>query len=102
MFKLTDLENIINHRADAGTDKSYTASLLAGGINKCAEKFGEEAIEAIIAAASQNRDELTRESADVLYHLLVLLKAAKVPLGDVLAELEKRTAQSGHQEKASR
>ena len=102
MFGLKDLEAIISERASADAGQSYTASLLEKGINKCAEKFGEEAIETIIAASTNNRHELTRESADVLFHLLVLLKAADIQLSDVLGELESRTAQSGHQEKASR
>jgi len=102
MFELKDLEKIIDEREDAGADLSYTASLLEKGTKKCAEKFGEEAIEAIIAATSNNRDELTRETADVLFHLLVLLKSANIPLSDVMSELYRRTAKSGHEEKASR
>jgi len=102
MFDLLDLEKIISQRASAGADQSYTSSLLAKGTNKCAEKFGEEAVEAIIAAATKNRDELTNETADVLFHLLVLLNSANIPLSDVMAELHHRTAQSGHAEKASR
>jgi phosphoribosyl-ATP pyrophosphohydrolase len=102
MFDLTELENIIDRRAKDSVKQSYTASLLAKGTNKCAEKFGEEAIEAVIAAATQNRDELTSETADVLFHLLVLLKSANIPLSEVMAELKHRTAQSGHAEKASR
>jgi phosphoribosyl-ATP pyrophosphohydrolase len=102
MFDLTELENIIGRRAKDSVKQSYTASLLAKGTNKCAEKFGEEAIEAVIAAATQNRDELTSETADVLFHLLVLLKSANIPLSEVMAELQHRTAQSGHAEKASR
>ncbi len=102
MFTLKQLEEIIAKRADAGSDKSYTASLLAKGVSKCAEKFGEEAIETIIAAASGNQQELTAETADVLFHLLVLLKSADIPLSDVLDELERRTTQSGLQEKALR
>ncbi len=102
MFDLTELEHIIARRAKDSVEQSYTASLLAKGTNKCAEKFGEEAIEAIIAAATQNRDELTAETADVLFHLLVLLKSANIPLSEVMTELQHRTAQSGHVEKASR
>ena len=102
MSGLIDLEKTINERANADPSQSYSASLLKKGINKCAEKFGEEAIEAIIAAASNNRKELTNEAADVLFHLLVLLKAANISIIDVYAELQRRTAQSGHQEKASR
>ena len=102
MFALDDLEAIIEERSHAGADQSYSASMLAKGINKCAEKFGEEAVEAIIAAVANNRQELTNEAADVLYHLLILLNAANIPLSDVLKELQRRTGQSGHQEKASR
>ncbi len=102
MFDLSDLEKTIDARANAGIEHSYTASLLAKGVNKCAEKFGEEAIEAVIAAATGNRDELTNEAADVLFHLLVLLKAGDVPFSSVLKELERRTGQSGLEEKASR
>ncbi len=102
MIDLTELERIISKRANAGAEQSYTASLLEKGTNKCAEKFGEEAIEAIIAAVTNNRDELTRETADVLFHLLVLLKSADIPVSDVMSELQRRTARSGHEEKASR
>ena len=102
MFTLKDLEKIIAERAGDTPDKSYTASLLAKGTTKCAEKFGEESIEAIIAAVSNNRDELTKEVADVLFHLLVLLKASDLPLSNIMDELEARTSQSGHTEKASR
>ncbi len=102
MFDLTELEKIISERMDTDAERSYTISLLDKGTNKCAEKFGEEAIEAIIAAVTNNRDELTRETADVLFHLLVLLKSADIPLEDVMSELQRRTARSGHEEKASR
>ena len=102
MFTLKDLEKIIAERAGEEPDKSYTASLLAKGLNKCAEKFGEEAIETIIAATTNDQTELTSEAADVLFHLLVLLKSAEIPLSDVLDELERRTGQSGLAEKASR
>ena len=86
--------------ADAGT--SYTAKLLAGGVEKCAKKFGEEAVEAVIAATARDASALTSESADVLYHLMVLWAAAGVTPEDVYAELKRREAQSGLQEKASR
>ena len=86
--------------ADGGT--SYTASLLEKGPAKCAEKFGEEAVEAIIAAARGDKDNLTAEAADVLYHLLVMLAASGVPLSAVEAELERREGVSGHTEKAAR
>ena len=102
MFTLKQLETIIAERAGATPDRSYTASLLAKGTGKCAEKFGEEAVEAIVAAVSGDKAELTKEVADVLFHLLVLLKAAGVSLDDVLIELEQRTGRSGHAEKASR
>jgi len=102
MFTLKDLEKIIASRVGDEPSGSYTASLLAKGTNKCAEKFGEEAIEAIVAAASGNRKELTGEAADVLFHLLVLLKSSDISLSEVLDELNRRTGQSGHEEKASR
>lgn len=101
-FSLKDLNEIVKARTVAGADVSYTSRLLAEGTEKCAKKFGEEAVEAVIAAVSGNGTELKKEAADVLYHLLVLLKAEGVPLEDVMAELESRTKQSGLQEKASR
>ena len=99
---LTRLAGVIASRKGAGAEASYTASLLARGPAKCAEKFGEEAVEAIIAAARGDRANLTAEAADVLYHLLVMLEAAEVPLADVLAELDRREGTSGHAEKAAR
>jgi phosphoribosyl-ATP pyrophosphohydrolase len=89
-------------RASASPDESYTAKLVAAGVPRCAKKLGEEAVEAVIAATAGDRTELMKESGDVLYHLLVTLIAAGVPLADVMAELERRTAQSGLAEKASR
>ena len=86
--------------ADAGS--SWTAKLLAQGPEKCAEKFGEEAIEAIIEAVKGDKAKLTSEAADVLYHLLVMLTACDVTLADVLAELERREGVSGLAEKAAR
>jgi phosphoribosyl-ATP pyrophosphohydrolase len=86
--------------ADAST--SYTAKLLAAGVEKCAKKFGEEAVEAVIAATARDATALTSESADVLYHLMVLWAAAGVTPDDVYAELKRREAQSGLEEKASR
>ena len=86
--------------ADAGT--SYTAQLLAAGVEKCAKKFGEEAVEAVIAGVSRDAKALTAESADVLYHLVVLWAAAGVTPDDVYAELKRREAQSGLAEKAAR
>ncbi|WP_298261413.1 phosphoribosyl-ATP diphosphatase [uncultured Litoreibacter sp.] len=99
---LNDLEAIIASRKEAAPDSSWTAKLLSKGPEKCAEKFGEEAIEAIIAAAKDDRENLTNEAADVLYHLLVMLAARDVPLSDVMAVLEARTGQSGLAEKAAR
>jgi phosphoribosyl-ATP pyrophosphohydrolase len=99
---LDDLEARIASRAAASPEDSYTAKLIARGMEKCAQKLGEEATEAVIAAVTGNRPELVKESADVLYHLLVVLKAANVPLAEVMAELDNRTAHSGLAEKASR
>jgi phosphoribosyl-ATP pyrophosphohydrolase len=99
---LDDLEARIATRAIASPDESYTARLIARGMEKCAQKLGEEATEAVIAAVTGNRPELIKESADLLYHLLVVLRAAGIPLDDVMAELDARTAQSGLAEKASR
>ena len=101
-FSLTDLEHIVAERAKASPDESYTAKLIARGIEVSAKKLGEEAVEAVIAAVMNNREHLIAESADVLYHLLVVLKAAYIPLGDVMAELNRRTAQTGLAEKAAR
>ena len=99
---LDALYQTILSRKSADPDSSWTASLLARGPEKCAEKFGEEAVEAIIEAVRGDRDALTAEAADVLYHLLVMLAACDVPLDDVLAELDRRQAQSGIAEKAAR
>ncbi len=99
---LTRLARTIESRKGADSGSSYVASLLAKGPEKCAEKFGEEAVEAIIEAAKGNREKLTTEAADVLFHLLVMLAAQDVTLEDVLAVLETREGTSGHAEKASR
>lgn len=102
MTILHDLAATIEARKAADPESSWTAKLLAKGPEKCAEKFGEEAIEAIIAAAKNDRDNLTYEAADVLYHLLVMLAARDIPLDDVLNELARRQGVSGIAEKASR
>ncbi len=102
MSILDHLAATIDARKTADPDTSWTAKLLSKGPEKCAEKFGEEAIEAIIAATKGDRDNLTAEAADVLYHLLVMLAARDVPLADVLAELERREGTSGIAEKAAR
>ncbi|MGL5009666.1 MAG: phosphoribosyl-ATP diphosphatase, partial [Paracoccaceae bacterium] len=86
--------------ADAKT--SWTAKLLAAGPEKCAEKFGEEAVEAIIEAVKGDPSKLTAEAADVIYHLLVMCAARDVTLEDILAELARREGQSGIAEKAAR
>ena len=99
---LDELESIVASRAEASVDESWTAKLLAKGPEKCAEKFGEEAIEAVIEAVKGDRDRLTSEAADVLFHLLVMLKAREVSIKDVMIELDRRQGQSGLQEKASR
>ncbi len=99
---LEELEARIALRAAASPEESYTAKLIARGMNKAAQKLGEEATEAVIAAVTNDRAELVKESADVLYHLLVVLKAAGIPLSEVMAELDNRTAQSGLAEKAAR
>lgn len=99
---LDDLATTINARKSADPTSSWTAKLLSQGVEKCAEKFGEEAVEAIIAAVKGDRANLTAEAADVLYHLLVMLAAAEVDLNDVLAELARRQGTSGIAEKAAR
>ncbi|MBD8687846.1 MULTISPECIES: phosphoribosyl-ATP diphosphatase [unclassified Rhizobium] len=101
-FSLSDLERIVAERASASPEQSWTAKLVAAGQPRAAKKLGEEAVEAVIAAISNDRKNLTDEAADLLYHLLVVLKIADIPLSDVLTELERRTGQSGLQEKESR
>ena len=101
-FSLSDLEKIVAERATADPASSWTAKLVAAGQEKAAKKLGEEAVETVIAAIQNNRQDLTSEAADLLYHLLVVLKIAGIPLQDVLEQLQRRTAQSGLQEKASR
>ena len=99
---LTRLAQTIETRKGADDKKSYAAKLFARGPEKCAEKFGEEAIEAIIEAIKDDKEALTSEAADVLYHLLVMLAARDVPLSAVMAVLAQRQAQSGLAEKAAR
>jgi phosphoribosyl-ATP pyrophosphohydrolase len=101
-FSLSDLEALIATRAEASPEVSYTAKLLSGGPAKPAKKLGEEAVEAAIAAVQGDRAGLVAEAADVLYHLVVVLRAGGVGLDEVMAELERRTVQSGIAEKASR
>ncbi|MCV0424412.1 MAG: phosphoribosyl-ATP diphosphatase [Roseibium sp.] len=101
-FTLDDLDAIIAARAKSEDETSYTRKLVNKGVAKCAQKLGEEAVEAAIAAVKDDREELTAEAADVLYHLLVVLNVSSVPLGDVMTELASRTGQTGLEEKASR
>lgn len=102
MNTLERLAATIQSRKDADPESSWTAKLFSKGANKCAQKFGEEAIEACMAVAKDDRDNLIYESADVLYHLLVMLTARGVTLEEVLAELERREGTSGIAEKAAR
>lgn len=101
-FSLSDLEEIIRERAHSGDPESWTAKLYARGIDKAAQKLGEEAVETVIAAVKGDKDGLVSESADLLYHWMVVLGIAGVPLDAVLDELGRRTARSGITEKASR
>jgi phosphoribosyl-ATP pyrophosphohydrolase len=101
-FTLSDLEAIVDERAKASPDESWTAKLFAAGQPKAAKKLGEEAIEAVMAAVTNDRTNLVYESADVLYHLMVVLKIAGISLDEVMDELQRRTAKSGIQEKAGR
>ena len=102
MSVLTRLAATIEARRGADPASSHTAGLLARGPEKCAEKFGEEAVETIIEAVRGDGEALTRECADVLYHMAVMLAARGLSLTDVLAELERREGVSGVAEKASR
>jgi phosphoribosyl-ATP pyrophosphohydrolase len=101
-FTLHDLEQRVRDRAQASADVSYTRKLLDRGVDHCVKKFGEEAIEAAIAAVAEDRDRVIAETADVLYHLLVVLHARGVSLAEVEAALAERTRQSGLDEKAAR
>jgi phosphoribosyl-ATP pyrophosphohydrolase len=101
-FTLAELERIIAERASASPNDSWTAKLLAKGPARVAKKLGEEAVETVIAAVENDKGALIAESADLLYHLLVLLRARGVLVQDVLDELERRRAQSGLSEKATR
>ena len=101
-FTIRDLEKRVRERAGESAEVSYTRKLLDRGVDQCAKKFGEEAVEVAIAAVSDDRKGLVREAADVIYHLLVLLHARGISLDEVEAELGARTAQSGLAEKAAR
>lgn len=102
MDTLARLEQTITKRLGASPDQSYVAQLHARGLPVIARKLGEEAVEAIVAALSGDRDELVGEAADVLFHLMVLLGEKQIPLADVLAELDRREGTSGLDEKAAR
>lgn len=101
-FSLNDLEKIVGERASVADGSSWTAKLIEKGMPVAAKKLGEEAVETVIAAVNHDNEGLVAESADLLYHWLVVLKIAGVPLSAVLGELERRTAKSGIEEKASR
>lgn len=101
-FTLHDLAAMIDARATASGETSYTRKLLDKGPAHCARKLGEEAVETVIAAVEGNRDELVAESADLLYHLLVLLKSRGIALDEVESVLSKRTGMSGLEEKQAR
>ncbi len=102
-FSLSDLERIVGERIAAGdASTSWTAKLYASGTDRAAKKLGEEAVETVIAAVRGDTKAVISESADLLYHWLVVLALAGIPVSDVMAELESRTAQSGLAEKASR
>lgn len=101
-FFLSDLQAIVRARAAADPEKSWTAKLVSAGIEKAAKKLGEEATETVIAAVAQDKAALVNESADLLYHWLVVLHLRGVALEDVMTELERRTGQSGLAEKAGR
>lgn len=101
-FTLNDLEQIVVARGRSGESDSWTTKLFSKGIEKAAQKLGEEAVETVIAGVTRDREGLVSESADLLYHLLVVLALADVRLDDVMRELERRTGRSGIAEKASR
>ena len=101
-FTVHDLEKRVRDRAAASPDMSYTRKLLDRGVGHCAKKFGEEAVETILAATTESRDRVIAETADLIYHLLVLLKAREISLADVEIALAARVSKSGLEEKAAR
>jgi phosphoribosyl-ATP pyrophosphohydrolase len=101
-FTLNDLERRVQERAMASADASYTRKLLDRGLVHCAKKFGEEAVEAAIAAVGEDRNRMISEAADVLYHLIVVLHARGIALAEIEAALAERTRRSGLDEKAAR
>jgi phosphoribosyl-ATP pyrophosphohydrolase len=101
-FTLNDLEKRIQERASASADVSYTRKLLDRGIAQCAKKLGEEAVETVLSAVAEDRERLIAETADLLYHLLVVLHARGIALSEVEAVLAERRKKSGLEEQASR
>ncbi len=101
-FTLNDLEKRVQDRAKADPGASYTRTLVDRGMAHCAKKLGEEAVEVAIAALAEDRDRVVAETADLLYHLLVVLHARGIPLAEVESELGRRTQQTGLDEKAAR
>lgn len=101
-FSLADLAATIAERSKSLPETSYTASLLEMGPAYCARKFGEESVEAIVAAVEQDQTALVSEAADVFYHLLVMLQASGISFDEVMVELGKRAGRSGLAEKAAR
>lgn len=101
-FTLADLEQIVAERGRSGDANSWTAKLFAKGIDKAAQKMGEEAVETVIASIRADKAGVISESADLLYHWMVVLALSGVTLDEVMAELETRTGRSGIAEKASR
>ena len=99
---LQELNNVIKSKKDQSRNKSYTASLLKSGLNKCAEKFGEEAIELIVAAVNKDTANFNNEAADVLFHLLVLIESKESSIDTILDILKGRMGTSGHLEKENR
>ena len=101
-FSVYDLERRIDERATASAEASYTRKLLDRGVAQCAKKLGEEAVELALASVGENRERLIEEAADLVYHLLVVLKARDIKLAEVEAVLGTRVSQSGLADKASR
>ena len=99
---LTKLDKVINQRKGQNKDKSYSATLLSEGVEKCAEKFGEEAVELIVACLSKDSNSIVHEAADTLYHLNVLMRSKNISIKEVLQELAKREGTSGLEEKEKR
>ena len=99
---LIKLDEIINKRKEQNKDNSYSATLLNAGVEKCAEKFGEEAVELIIACLSKENNSIVHEAADTLYHLNVLMRSKNISIKEVLEELSKREGVSGLKEKQNR